>query len=217
MSAEVLFNEVWTKDHNLLLPPPLPLFHLPSISAPRATKADRQSYKDVQWATHQQAPREKVMVELMGKNKVLFIYIFHYSFPPSIIMWSQPEQITGPGRDTLKIFSLFTWRGMWWEAGQAGFEHPLARSLFTPTHNKLPQISGSVVQEQPFLLMAPKLLCLSMSLHAFQHGGVALTKELQQHTLDVNREFVERRMRCGIFSVHPYVSLLLLGPSFLIN
>lgn len=35
---------------------------------------------------------------------------------------------------------------------------PLAKSLPTPTHNKPPQISGFVVEDQPALLMLPKFL-----------------------------------------------------------
>lgn len=55
-----------------VLPPPLPLFHLPALSSLRATATDRRSYKDVQRATHGRVEGEKVMVELMGENEVFF-------------------------------------------------------------------------------------------------------------------------------------------------
>lgn len=90
----------------LSLPPSL-LYHyfilLPSQPW-EATEPDRQSYKDAQQAAHRHARGEKVMLELMGENKVSF-FLLRYSVPPSIIMWSHREGIAGPVRDTLKMLS----------------------------------------------------------------------------------------------------------------
>lgn len=197
MSAEVVFNEVWTEDHN-----PLPPCHLLSHSfifpPSRPWRRLKQTELQRRAASHKSTGAgwggRKVMVELMGENEVSFFSpLFHYSIPPSIIMWSQQEQITEPVRDTLKIFfqaaagvKLFcvSVRGnvcvigcnvlilcvsfVFVEAGQDGCASspPLARSMPTPTHNNPPQNYGFVVEHQPAVLMHFKFARLRVNVSA---------------------------------------------------
>lgn len=103
MSAGVVFNEVWTEDHS---PLPLPL---PSFSSSLSlTPWARQEQADRATKTHSERQTDRGG-EREGDSRVNRrergpFFLFHFSISPSIIMWSQREQITGPVRDTLKIF-----------------------------------------------------------------------------------------------------------------
>lgn len=78
MSAEVVFNEVWTEDHNPLDPSFSPLtpfssslFLTPESDRSRRTERQRRSASD----GHAGARGEKAMEELMGGNEVFFFPI----------------------------------------------------------------------------------------------------------------------------------------------
>lgn len=188
MSGEVVFNEVWTEDHNPL-PPSLLLSHY-FIFPLSLSLSPLES--DWSWQTERQrnTPSDTRTGEgrkgdggVNGRERRLFFFsssFFHYSIPPSITMWSQREQITGPVRDTLKIFSpadsniavyVCTKACAWLRvmgsycvclcAGEAGrVSSPLTKSLPTPTHNNPPQNHGFVVEDQPASLMHLKFVCL---------------------------------------------------------
>lgn len=124
MSAEVVFNEVWTEDHNPLSSslPPLPLFHLPSILALRGHQTRLTELQRRTASGTSTGSGRKVMAELMGENKVSFfsVPLLHPSIHHHVITvrgdhrahegWSKDILY---GRNQLQAFPLLICVGMY--------------------------------------------------------------------------------------------------------
>lgn len=213
MSAEVVFNEVWTEDHNPL-PPSLPPFSsslslTPESDRNRRTERQRRTASDRQIGVE----GEKAMVELMGENEVFFFFYFITPSPHPSSCDHSESRITGPVRDTLKIFlvadtdimlfNVYVRKGVCaWVCVMClyclcvgkrvrldVFLAPRRKSLPTPTHNNPPQNYGFVVEDQPASLMHLKFVCLCVNVCVCMPSSVVGSHwrtAYQQRALDLD-------------------------------